>query len=124
MKPVDCNSVQESIALNEALSPDHQTHLSQCENCQSVFQQHTQLEELLALDSEVSIPESFADSVMHRIEQETTPSQADWFSKLQAWAVKWVSEPAPQWVLLTFGVAMSASNFLRFVFYILTPAGN
>jgi hypothetical protein len=119
----NCSSIQEAIALDQALTPDQRSHLNQCDKCKVVLQEYKQLEDLFSLNFEVNVPDTFADTVMNRIEEESL-MQDDWFSNLQARIASFLSEPAPQWALVSFGVAMSASNILRFVLYILTPAGN
>lgn len=124
MNSTNCNIVQELIAIAAELSYDNNIHLKDCAKCQAVLNEYNQLRQMFEMNFEVNIPDNFANAVMNRIDEESASSINDWFAQLQGSAAKLMSYSVPQWIFLSIGFLASISNFIRFVFFILTPAGN
>jgi hypothetical protein len=110
---MDCNEVQEKVALGQRLAQAEAEHAASCATCGRVAEAWGTLE--LALDDlrpMVEVPAGFADRVMQAIVQEEKESRS----------LRWFEHRWAQVGLAHVGALVSLYNLVRFVAHVLVPS--
>jgi hypothetical protein len=110
---MDCNEVQEKVALGQRLAPTESAHVAVCAACGRVAEAWGTLD--LALDEVrpvVEVPAGFADTVMRAIAEEEG----------ETCALRWFDHRWVQVGLANVGALVSLYNLVRFVARVLVPS--
>ena len=110
---MDCNEVQEKVALGQPLAAAESAHVATCTACGRVAESWGTLDVALdAIEPLAQVPEGFAGRVMRAIEDEESEARSlRWFE------YRWV-----QLGLANVGALVSLFNLFRFVAHVLVPS--
>lgn len=118
-----CNVVQEAIAWSRAVDGEAQPHLLDCERCRAFLEQIAALDARMQEQTDVDVPNGFADGVMSEIARRA-PSPAAPSPRERS-----SSRRAPRIPTRTLEIALAQAslvlgltNVLRFVLSMLVPS--
>jgi hypothetical protein len=105
---MNCNDVQEQLALGEGVSAEVSIHIRSCLSCTNIALAYSEIDRLLEDTSHSTVvPDGFADRVMVALAKPPA---------------RWWEGRAVQIALTNAAAGISLFNLIRFLFRILVPS--
>lgn len=108
-----CQRIQEEMAWGRGLGEEDQRHVLSCKMCSETAAQLEKLDSLVRSAIGADVPDSFADRVIGRLEEEGRLAESS-FARRLASLERLLFSKAVQWALVGIGSLVGLFNILNF----------